>query len=207
MVKNKGGSKHKRAKKNSALQTEKIVMCEDDALEHYAYVKSTYGNGQFGVLLVCTDGNQMLGVSTKEYRGRIAGRMRKQKYRNFVRVGGLVLISKRDFQTNDDKVDIIHVYKDDAVRKLIKMGEVPSVDNLNGANGVELTDAVIFADDADADDENGGGVLFGDEDGDEDEDEAGGKGTTTTPASVGKGTGHGGGRSNNSDWGIDVDDI
>lgn len=192
MVKNsKGGSKHKRAKKTSALQTEKVVLREDDSLEHYAYVKTAYGNGQFGVLLVCTNGDHMLGVSTKEYRGRIAGRMRKQKHRNFVRVGGLVLIAKRDFQTSDDKVDIVHVYKDDAVRKLIKMGEVPSVDNLNGANGVELTDTVIFADNVDDDVE-----LFAD-----------GTDTAATGDADTSSNTNAKNPSKSSDWGIDVDDI
>lgn len=204
MVQSKGGSRHKRAKKNRALQTEKIVMREDETLEHYAYVKSTYGNGQFGVLLVCTDGNHELGVSTKEYRGRIAGRMRKQKYRNFVRVGGLVLISKRDFQTNDDKVDIIHVYKDDAVRKLVKMGEVPSVDNLNGTNGVELSDAVVFADDGDDDT---GGMRFAGET-EHANEEASGSGTGAGSATtVGNGSDSGLSKQKGGEWGIDVDDI
>lgn len=99
------------------------------------------------MFLVCSDG-ETLSLTTKEYRARVSGRMRKQKWRNFVRIGGLVLICKRDFQTNDDKVDIVHVYKDDAVRKLVKMGEVPSVDNIDGDNGVELSDTVVFVDDA-----------------------------------------------------------
>lgn len=141
-----GGSRHKRAKNSDALQSEKLVMREDDTLQHYAYVKKSYGNGWFGVFLVCSDGGT-LGLTTKEYRARVSGRMRKQKWRNFVLIGGLVLISIRDFQTNDDKVDIVHVYKDDAVRKLVKMGEVPSVDNMDGDNGVELLDTVMFVDD------------------------------------------------------------
>ena len=148
MAKNsKGGSRHKRAKNSNALQAEKLVLREDETVQHYAYVKTGYGNGWFGVFLVCSDG-ETLSLTTKEYRARVSGRMRKQKWRNFVRIGGLVLICKRDFQTNDDKVDIVHVYKDDAVRKLVKMGEVPSVDNIDGDNGVELSDTVVFVDDA-----------------------------------------------------------
>ena len=148
MAKNsKGGSRHKRAKNSNALQAENLVLREDETVQHYAYVKKSYGNGWFGVFLVCSDG-ETLSLTTKEYRARVSGRMRKQKWRNFVRIGGLVLICKRDFQTNDDKVDIVHVYKDDAVRKLVKMGEVPSVDNIDGDNGVELSDTVVFVDDA-----------------------------------------------------------
>ena len=88
----------------------------------------------------------MLGLSEKEYRGRVSGRMRKQKYRNFVRANNLVLIAKRDFQTNDEKVDIIHVYKDDAVRKLVKMCHVPQIDNLNDATD-DINQSVIFSHD------------------------------------------------------------
>jgi len=72
--------------------------------------------------------------------------MRKQKFRNFVRANNLVLIAKRDFQTNDEKVDIIHVYKDDAVRKLVKMGHVPQVDKLNDVAD-DLNQRIVFSDD------------------------------------------------------------
>lgn len=191
MAKNsKGGSRHKRNKKGQAMQTEKVVLCDVDEGECYAYVKLAYGNGQFGVLLVCSDGDQVLTLSTKEYRGRVSGRMRKQKWRNFVRVGNLVLISKRDFQTNDDKVDIIHVYKDDAVRKLVKMGEVPAVEDLNGENGVTLADTVVFGDDVE--DVAADGHVFHEESADGADGADGGSG--------GSGAASGG-------WGIDVADI
>lgn len=176
----KGGSRHKRAKKGNALQAEKLVTREDTNLQHYAYVKKAYGNGQFGVLLVCTTADQSLGLSEKEYRGRVSGSMRKFKGRNFVRVGGLVLITMRDFQTYDDKVDIVHVYRDDGVRKLIKMGEVPCVENINGSDGAEITDSVLFTDDVDIEGENTGS-----------DSEEKGDATATGP----------------SDWKIDVDDI
>lgn len=145
MVKNtKGGSRHKRAKNSNVHQNDKLVLRDENCGEHYAYVSKAYGNAQFGVHLVECNEEGTLGLSSMEYRGRVSGRMRKQKYRNFVRPNNLVLIAERDFQTNDEKVDIIHVYKDEAVRKLVKMGHIPQVDNLNdGAD--EINQSVVFS--------------------------------------------------------------
>lgn len=144
-------------------------MREDDTLQHYAYVKKSYGNGWFGVFLVYSD-NGTLGLTVKEYRARVSGRMRKQKWRNFVRVGGLVLISIRDFQTKDDKVDIVHVYKDDEVRKLVMMNAVPVIDNIDDTLQGDLTHTVVFADDEDGHDvdnaDDGGDVDNADDGGD-----------------------------------------
>lgn len=145
MVKNtKGGSRHKKAK-NYTGQTEKIVMCDENADEHYAYVSRAYGNGQFGVHLVQSDIEGTLTLTVKEYRGRISGRMRKRKFRNFVRANDLVLIAKRDFQTNDEKVDIIHVYKHDVVKKLAKMGHVPMIDNLQDSTNDAIQNTIVFS--------------------------------------------------------------
>lgn len=145
MAKNKkGGSRHKKAK-NYVVQTEKIVMCDESADEHYAYVSRAYGNGQFGVFLVCSNNENVLTISKTEYRGRVSGRMRKQKFRNFVRANDLVLIAKRDFQTNDEKVDIIHVYKHDVVKKLAKMGLVPIIENVHDSNSDTATNTFIFS--------------------------------------------------------------
>lgn len=147
----KGGSRHKKAKKYSAPSNEKMVMCEENNDEHYAYVSRAYGNGQFGVHIVETDNETGLSLSTREFRGRISGRMRKQKYRNFVRANDLVLISKRDFQTDDQKVDIIHVYKHDAMKKLARMGYVPLIENLQ--SNVDGTQAsIIFSNEDDVPD-------------------------------------------------------
>ena len=135
MVKNvKGGSRHKKAKKYSGPSNEKIVMRDENCNEHYAYVSRAYGNGQFGVHIVETNNENTMALTEREFRGRISGRMRKQKYRNFVRTNDLVLISKREFQTDDQKVDIIHVYKHDAMKKLAKMGYVPLIENLQNTN-------------------------------------------------------------------------
>lgn len=145
MVKNtKGGSRHKQAKKSSVVYNEKVVLRDESCDEHYAYVTKAYGNAQFGVHLVETNEDGLLALSEKEYRGRVSGRLRKKKFRNFVRANNLVLIAKRQFQTNDEKVDIIHVYKDDAVRKLVKMGHAPQIDNLNDGSD-DINQRIVFS--------------------------------------------------------------
>lgn len=149
MVKNtKGGSRHRKAK-NYGSQNEKVIMRDESLNEHYAYVSRAYGNGQFGVHLVEQGVDAVQNLTDKEYRGRISGKMRKRKSGNFVRANDLVLISKRDFQTNDDKVDIIHVYKHDVVKKLGKMGHVPIIENLQDASNDGLANTVVFAYDDD----------------------------------------------------------
>ncbi len=88
--------------------------------------------------------NAQLALTPKEYRGRISGRMRKQKRRNFVNKDDFVLISKRDFE--EDKVDILHVYRPEAMRKLVKMGHLPDIERVGCGDVKEATTAFEFSD-------------------------------------------------------------
>ena len=55
--------------------------------------------------------------------------MKRQKWRNFVAPNDYVLVSKRDFQAEDNnKVDIIMKYSPEAMRKLRNMNEIPKDD-------------------------------------------------------------------------------
>ena len=141
MQRNKG---KKARKKGGNPQSEKLLLREDngDGVQQYAWVKQALGACRF-VLCILTP----CGVSDKTYIGHVPGKMRRRKYSNFVRVGSVVLVTKREGMTNDDKVDIVHVYRDDAVRKLVKMGEIISVDSLNDGDDPNKTNAVVFSDD------------------------------------------------------------
>lgn len=184
MVRNlRGGSKHKKAKSGQPSTSEKVVLRDESVGEYYAYVSKAYGSGHFGVHAVYSNEEGLLKLSEKEYQGRVSGRMRKQKYRNFVRPNDLVLISKREFQTNDDKVDIIHVYKDNALHKLIRMGHVPQIENLKANDGDSINNTIIFSN----------------EEHDEQEDKS------TTPQDVHMTSGEHSAPDN--DWVIDLDDI
>ena len=145
MVRNlRGGSKHKKAKSSQMSTSEKVIMRDESVGEYYAYVSKAYGSGHFGVHIVYSNEEGLLKLSEKEHKGRISGRMRKQKYRNFVRPNDLVLIAKREFQTNDEKVDIIHVYKDNALRKLIRMGHVPQIESIQDNDAATINNSIVF---------------------------------------------------------------
>jgi hypothetical protein len=64
--------------------------------------------------------------------GILPGRLKRQKWKNFVAENDYVLIAKREFQSDDNqKVDIIMKYTPEATRKLSNMNEIPSVGDEN----------------------------------------------------------------------------
>ena len=140
---NGGGSKYKRGKKN-VIQNDTVLLRSVEDNEFYAHVMKVYGNGQCGVQLVAADANQILALSDKEYRGRISGRMRRFKRRNFVNKDDFVLVAKRDYE--EDKVDIIHVYRPEAVRKLVKMGHLPDIERVGCGDMETSKSAFEFSD-------------------------------------------------------------
>ena len=93
------GSTKRNKRRQKAPRTRELVFAEDDQL--YAIVTKMLGNGRCA--LKCSNGLETLGV--------IRGKM---KFRAWVHVDDLVLVSERDFQ--DGKVDIIHVYKPEEAR-------------------------------------------------------------------------------------------
>lgn len=149
MARNKGGgSKHKKGKNTQQVETLLLRSDNTSDNEYYAHVIKPYGNGQFGVRLVVSDGDKLLSLTEKEYRGRLSGRMRKQKRRNFVNKDDFVLISKRDFEEN--KVDILHVYRPEGVRKLIKMGHLPDIERVGCGDVTETKTAFEFSDEVES---------------------------------------------------------
>lgn len=185
MQRNKG---KKARKKGGNPQSEKLLLREDngDGMQQYAWVKQALGACRF-VLCMLTS----CGVSDKTYIGHVPGKLRRRKYSNFVRVGSVVLITKREGMTNDDKVDIVHVYRDDAVRKLVRMGEIISVDSLNDGENAP-TNEVIFSDEV---------IEEGNTSGAPTRAETTSTATaTTTPSTTVP-------ASSLDDWAVDVDDI
>ena len=110
---------------------EKVVFRNSSEDQHYAKVMQSLGSGRFILHVVVNraDGQPPL-LDTSNYMGILPGRMKKQKWKNFVSPNDCVLISKRDFQADDNKkVDIIMKYSAEAARKLIKMNEIPKGDD------------------------------------------------------------------------------
>ena len=127
----KGGSRFKKGVRNSgaAQMEEKLVLRESKNSEYYAYVLGALGNCRFNVLLVnnSSDDSVPPTLGSRTHLAILPGRMKKQKWKNFVAAKDFVLVSKRDFQMEDNpRVDILHKYTAEAVRKMCKLNQLPS---------------------------------------------------------------------------------
>ena len=107
----KGGKKFKRGKKNTSFE-KKIIYKDIKEDQEYGKVIRAMGNGRFEIQ--CFDGKNRMGI--------IAGNMRK---RVWVNKDDIILFSKWEFCTDDDKCSIIHKYDIEESRKLQKEGEFP----------------------------------------------------------------------------------
>lgn len=103
----KGGKK--KGKKSSGDSEKRPLTLAGD-MEDYAKVMKCLGDRRLTVIL--PDSSEMLAL--------IPGRFRK---RVWMGPGDIVLVSRREFQ--DGKLDIVHKYHSDEVRKLHKKGAIP----------------------------------------------------------------------------------
>ena len=108
----KGGKKFKRGKKQS-FHEKKLIYKNPKEDQEYGKVITCVGNRRFQIR--CFDGKERLGI--------LAGNMRKNLWIN---KDDIVLISRWDFTTNNDKCSIIHKYDYDEATKLQKEGEFPN---------------------------------------------------------------------------------
>lgn len=106
--------KTKSFKKSNGEEKAVRKLSEKGDDTNYGMVTKVLGNCHFMV---------RLNIENKEVYARLCGKFRKgsKKRENFVNVNSVVLVGLRDFE--DDKVDIIHVYKPEEVRQLKKSGE------------------------------------------------------------------------------------
>lgn len=116
----KGGKKFKRGKKNTSFE-KKLIYKDPKEDQEYGKVVRAMGNGRFEIQ--CFDGKTRMGI--------IAGNMRK---RVWVNKDDIILFSKWEFTTDDDKCSIVHKYDIDESRKLQKGGEFPDIINLDEEN-------------------------------------------------------------------------
>ena len=119
MPNKKGGKKFKRGKKT--YHETKLIYKDSNEDQDYGKVLRATGNGRFEI--ECFDGKNRLGI--------IAGKMRKKIW---VNKGDIVLFSRWDFSTCDDKCSIIHKYSMDEVKKLQNENEFPAHVNLETEN-------------------------------------------------------------------------
>jgi translation initiation factor 1A len=101
-------------KKPSGDQNVVRNLAQKGDYTNYGMVTKVLGNCHFMV---------KLNMENREVYARLCGKFRKgsNKRDNYVNLNSVVLVALRDFE--DDKVDIIHVYKPEEVRQLKKSGE------------------------------------------------------------------------------------
>ena len=104
----KKSSKNIKKGKTNEVSNKPLVYKTD--MQQYGKITKLLGDRR--VMLIAPDNSEIL--------GHIQGKFRKRVWFN---VNDIVLFSRRDFQ--DEKVDIIHKYSDDDIKKLIKELEIP----------------------------------------------------------------------------------
>lgn len=90
-----------------------FITCDQD--QDYATVINVLGDCRFLVKLMAS-GNEVI--------GHVRGNMRSKNRSLWIRKDDIVIVSLRDFQT--DKVEIVHKYLPDEIRKLVKMDLIDS---------------------------------------------------------------------------------
>lgn len=134
MPKNAKKGKNAKSKASIISKREFITRTEDQL---YAKVNRMLGDHRVECELA--DGTTRLGIIRASMRrgGRNNG--------NRINVNDIVLVSTRDFQ--EDKVDIIHVYKTEEIEELLRIGErIP----LTGENQENF---IVFGDDSNSEDD------------------------------------------------------
>lgn len=116
--KGKGKNKKSSIVKNHGKRTLELK----GKMELYGKVSKKLGDKR--VLVVLVDGREVL--------AHIPGRFQKKKI--WVDIDSVVLVSQREFEA--DKMDIIHMYESDEVKKLVKMGEIPDSFLQNGTSQI-----------------------------------------------------------------------
>jgi len=134
MPNQKGGKKFKKGKKQS-FHTKAMIYKDPKEDQEYGKVIRAMGNGRFDIQ--CFDGRNRMGI--------LAGNMRKKVW---VNKDDIILFSKWEFTTEDNKCSIIHKYDLDESRKLQSQGEFPDfiiLDEENDFTGNGSDDMITFA--------------------------------------------------------------
>ena len=95
---------------NTVKMHGKRILEYKGPMEEYGKVSRALGDKR--VMVVTVDGQEVI--------AHIPGKFKKKVW---VGVNSVVIASRREFQ--NDKMDIIHVYENDEVKKLVKSGELP----------------------------------------------------------------------------------
>lgn len=119
MPKAKGSKKPKRERQMESKEKAELLLREVG--QEYAQAGRMLGNGRLEA--ICFDGKTRLA----HIRGKLLKRV-------WINTGDIILVTLRDFQ--DGKVDVVHKYSTDQVRRLKTLGEIPS--NAKVSNDIAL---------------------------------------------------------------------
>ena len=134
----KGGKNRKKGKAQQMKEKRELEFKTDG--QEYAQVLRLLGSAR--AELQCFDGRKRLGT--------IRGAM---KNRIWINCGDIVLVGLREFDSEDDKCDIIMKYFDEEARELQELGEIPEHVKI-AEGGIGLDDDEGFGD-SDDEDEDG----------------------------------------------------
>lgn len=124
MPKAKGSKKPKQQRQADAAIKAELILREPG--QEYAQAGRMLGNGRLEA--ICFDGRTRLA----HIRGKLLKRV-------WINSGDIILIALRDFQ--DGKVDVIHKYSTDQIRRLKQMGEIPGNTKVNADMALSDSDS------------------------------------------------------------------
>ena len=119
-----GGKKEKRQRRFNAPS---VFRPSKDEMELYAIIEKNMGNGILKVK--CIDAKERLCMVRKKFSGN-----------RDIKIGAWILVGLRDFESRDDRCDMIEVYTASDVARL------QTLDAPWHVFGVETNEDVIFAD-------------------------------------------------------------
>jgi len=136
MLHNRGGKKYRSSKRIGSNVTERRLEVKSSG-QNYGKVVKILGNRRLSVLT--NDGIEVLCI--------IPGKF-KSKSQYWINKDDILLITERGYQ--DDKCDVIYIYRANEVKKLYKMGEL-SDKLMNDTDNIGNNDTVEFRNDLDMD--------------------------------------------------------
>jgi translation initiation factor IF-1 len=146
MVKNTTGGKGSKNIARKFEQTSSNLRLSSDPDEIYAIVVKSLGNSMFHVNTIHGLTNLLLRV-----RGKFSG---KNKRNNFISVGSFVLIGLRDFENPPKQCDLLEIYSDSDVKRLMNVPSISNsqfflqtIDSANHSNSIHESNEISFSND------------------------------------------------------------
>jgi translation initiation factor 1A len=132
MPKNFTGGNKAKSKANKLVTVKKNTLYATEPGMMYGKIVKKLGGTHMKVM--CNDGIERI--------GKIPGAMRKRKWIN---VNDIILLSLREFSTNQDHCDILYCYDYDESKNLLSLGEISfelTKQNDDHDNSIRFTDDI-----------------------------------------------------------------